>query len=142
MTKKCSICGREAAFGVIDKIGFMDPGTLCPSDYLTWKDRPGADWFIFQPLPDSEAVMRAFVKKRGVRSQEEEEPGLIEIIESRGLSMEEIKFDAILAAYESNGHNAQAACRELKISKATFYREMKRHNYGMDRKMTKKETEL
>ncbi len=130
-----------AAFGVIDKIGFMDPGTLCPSDYLTWKDRPGEKFFIFQPLPDSEAVMREFLESRSTRSQEEEEPGLIEIIEARRMTMDEIKFNAILAAYEENGHNAQAACRELTISKATFYREMKRHRYGMDRKMRKKETE-
>ncbi len=87
--------------------------------------------------------MREFMEGRETRQQEEEDPGLIEIIEATGRTMAEIKFDAILTSYEANGHNAQAACRELRISKATFYREMKKHKYGMDRKMTKKEeTEL
>lgn len=83
--------------------------------------------------------MKEFMEGRETKRQEDEEPGLIEIIEARGQTMNEIKFDAILASYEANGHNAQAACRELQISKATFYREMKKHKYGMDRKMTKKE---
>ena len=131
-----------AAFGVIDKIGFMEPGTLCPSDYLTWKDRPGAEfWLIFQPLPGGEKEMKRFMKERGKRSMCEEALDLTSAPQRVGKSMSEIRFDAILAAYEMNGKNAQATCRELGISKATFYRELSRNNYRVGRVLKKKENE-
>lgn len=130
-----------AAFGVIDKIGFMEPGTLCPSDYLTWKSRPGESWFIFQLLPDGEAEMERFMKERGKRSMCEEVLDLTSAPQRLGKTMREIRFDAILAAYEINGKNAQATCRELGISKATFYRELSRHKYRVGRVLKKKENE-
>ena len=135
------MCGRVAAFGVIDKIGFMDPGWLCPSHYLTWKHRPGESLFIFQHLPGGESLMKRFMKDRGNRSMCEELLDLISAPQRLGKTMKEIHFDAIVAAYEANGKNAQAACRELGISKATFYRELNRNNYRIGRVMNKKEIE-
>ncbi len=128
-------------YGVIDTIGFMEPGTLCPSDYLTWKERPGASFFIFHRLPGSEEELKRFMKERGVRSMCEEMLDLTSAPQRVGKTMREIRFEAILAAYEMNGKNAQATCRELGISKATFYRELSRNKWGTVRALKKKETE-
>lgn len=130
-----------AVYGVIDKLGFMDPGTLCPSDYLTWQNRPSVWAFIFQRLPGSEEEMKRFMKERNVRSMCEEVLDLTSAPQRTPKTMREIRFDAILAAYDSNGKNAQAACRELGISKATFYRELSRHKWGTVRQLKKKERE-
>lgn len=127
-----------AAFGVIDKFGFMQPGTLCPSDHLRWKNRAGSELFIFQLLPNGKAEMERFMKERA-RSMCEEALDLISAPQRIAKTMKEIRFDAILEAYEMNGNNAQAACRELGISKATFYRELNRHNYRTVHEIKKKE---
>lgn len=118
----------------------MQPGTLCPSDYLTWKGRQGASWFIFQPLADSDAVMKRFMDERKKRALCEDDLDLIAAPQRITRTWAEIRFDAIIDAYEANSKNAQAACRELGISKATFYRELSRNNYRIGRVMKKKET--
>ncbi len=54
-------------------------------------------------------------------------------------TLDEIKFNAIIEAYEANDQNARKACKELKISKATFYRELRRHGYVIDKRARRKE---
>ena len=133
MKKNCSICPRDAAWTTIDKLGFMDPGTLCPSHYLSWKSRASADWFLFIILPIGASLMREYLDARVTRELEQDEAIIIEENEERRRkTMEQIRMEAILAAYEGNGNNAQAACRELKISKASFYRAMKKNNYKLE----------
>ncbi len=130
------MCGRKAAYAVIDKVGFMEPGTLCPSHYISWKGN-GAGWcFIFQVLSGGKSLLNQYLKQRVVRSQCEEDSGLDEMPEERTLA--EIKFDAILSVYERTNHHAQQTCKILRISKATFYREMKKNNYKIERRAEKK----
>lgn len=120
-------------------MGFMEPGVLCPSDLIKWKYSPGGDSFIFQVLDGGDVLMREFMKERALRQTDEEE--LERMAEAGRIvkTMAEIKFDAIMEAYEAHGHNAKAACKELRISKATFYRELRRHNYTIEKKATRRE---
>lgn len=115
----------------------MDPGTLCPSHYFSWRDNPGAGYFIFQTLSGGESLVKQYLKQRSLRSRREEDLGFDEMPEQKEKTLDEIKFDAILSAYERTNHNAQNTCRILGISKATFYREMKKYNYKVERKLKK-----
>ena len=111
----------------------MEPGTLCPSHYLSWKNGPWEKFLIFIILPIGASLMREYLAERVTREvEQDDEIGIQESQERERKTMDQIKIGAILNAYEANGHNAQAACRELKISKASFYRAMKTHNYRME----------
>ena len=138
MSKVCAICGRAAAYGVIDKFGFMNPGSLCPSHYISWSTGGLRSYVIFLTLPGGELTMQRFIQERAIRRLH---PGDLKLAiepKHQTRTMSEIKFDAIATAYENNNHNAEAACRELKISKATFYRELRRNDYHTDRELKKR----
>jgi transcriptional regulator with PAS, ATPase and Fis domain len=79
----------------------------------------------------------ARVRARGGR-QELEEDEFEERERRSAKTMEQVKLDAILSAYEAHDRNAQAACRELKISKASFYRAMKKHQYKVDKTLRRR----
>lgn len=85
--------------------------------------------------------MKKFLKDRCRRANDKDSDldNVKEEILRETKTMAEIKFEAILFAYEANNNNAQAACRELRISKATFYREMQKYNYRLVRNIEKKE---
>ncbi len=117
----------------------MAPGSLCPSHYISWIHNEASEYFIFQEFPDCARLMASFMENRDSQSISDTELGSEEKRQSK--TMRQIMFDAILDAYEANKQNAHAACRELKISKATFYRELKRNNYKLRKDLRKKETE-
>ena len=83
-------------------------------------------------------MLNQYLKQRGFRLQREEDLSIDEIPTNDAKTMEDIKFEAILSAYERNHHHAQRTCKELKISKATFYRAMNKNNYRIVRRATKK----
>ena len=135
MKRNC-FCGRKAAWGVIDKWGFMEPGTLCPSHYISWTQRKGEHHFIFHRLSGGEMLMRQYFNERGL-NQRLEEGAQLPLHEHRAasLSLEQIKIDAIVIALERNNGHVSKACRELQISKATFYRQIRKHKYKVFRNL-------
>jgi transcriptional regulator with AAA-type ATPase domain len=117
----------------------MEPGTLCPSHYLTWSQSDWHYYFIFQPLAGGVSLVKQYLKVRTGRLKADEENVDEDFeLKKERKTMAEIRFEAILLAYETNNHNAQAACKELKISKATFYRAMHKNNWAIVRRAKKK----
>ena len=134
MNRTCSICNRRAAWWVIDKYGFMEPGALCPGDYRRW-----AEWerdMVFIPIAGSKAVIDEYKEEQRARVLYEEKQlsSEAEFIQEIGTkTMEQIKIDAIIDAIESNNCNVQKATRELRISKASVYRAIAKHNIVLRR---------
>ena len=138
MNKNCCICGRKAAWGVIDKMGFMKPGTLCPSHYLTWKDNAGAWCFIFRILPGGTVAMKQFFGERQRKKKIDEGFEPHEKNERNPKTMAEAKIEVIVQALEGNQNNVQATCRELNISKAMLYRQLSHYHISFARTVKKK----
>jgi len=118
----------------------MEPGTLCPSHYLSWSQNSCNRFFIFQPLSGGQSLLKQYLKVRTGRLRvDEKRVDEDSELQRERKTMAEICFEAILLAYESNNHNAQSACKELKISKATFYRAMHKNKWSIVRRAKKKE---
>lgn len=117
----------------------MEPGYLCPSHHLTWKDRAGGWCFIFIMIQGGDAVIREFDnEKKRTKRIIPELPDPTDWERTHTRTMEEVKIDAIIDALEGNRNIVMAACRELKISKAMFYRYLDRYRITIIRSMDKK----
>jgi len=112
---------------VIDKFGFMEPGTLCPTHYTIWKNS-GWEWCLtFVLLSSGKRIMEDFEVGKVKRTLFEERAIDAEPPLPQGpKTMDQIKTAAVVDAIENNNHNITEACRELKISRATIYRYIKR----------------
>ena len=133
MSKTCSVCRERSAWAVIDKFGFMEPGTLCPVHYLKWRRTAWEHLFIFHRLPWARAVIERYNGEKLVRIAADEEHLDNEVVfiqERMAKTMDRIKSDAIIEAIEHHNHNVAKATRELGISKAMIYRCIKR--YGIE----------
>ena len=129
MSRTCSLCNEDAAWGVIDKFGFMHPGTLCPQHFVKWKRAAWEPSFIFLRLPGSRAVVEEWNRQKQQRitideASKESEPLFLQ--ERMAKTMAEVKRDAIIEAIEAHDCNVQRATSELGISKASMYRAIKR----------------
>lgn len=78
--------------------------------------------------------MKEFYEGRERKRNNEDEDEEPKREEYRPRTMADIRFDAFVESFERNGYNAQRTCRELKISKATFYRAHKLYGLTMERK--------
>lgn len=112
---------------MLDKFGFMELSTLCPTHYTIWKNS-GWEWcLVFLLLSGGKRIMHDFEVGKVKRTLFEERAIDAEPSPPQGpKTMDQIKAAAVIDAIEANNHNITKACRELKISKATIYRYIKK----------------
>ncbi len=141
MNKICSLCKDKAAWGVIDKFGWMEPGTLCPKHYTIWRNSPWGWCLIFHLLTDGKMVSKKYAKERLVRVQTEE-ANLKKLMRAETIAhvttMDEAKEQSVMDALDATGFNIMRASRMLNISKATMYRLIKRYGIRIIRQIDPK----
>lgn len=123
---------------MIDKLGLMEPGTICPNHYIKWRYGDFNWCLIFKPLSVGRQLMHEFYLQRERKKHFQEDLSCFETKPQLAKTMGEIKIDAILEALAGNNYNAHAACRELKISKAMLYRQLNRYSITINREINKK----
>ena len=119
----------------------MEPGTLCPKHYIVWKDknRECGNFLIFILLSDGNEVMKEFATDRIKRITHEErmaEDDTPVMRYRQARTMEQIKADGIFEAIEANNYHLTRASRDLRISRATMYRSIKRFGIEINKKIS------
>jgi DNA-binding NtrC family response regulator len=140
LKKTCTLCPEKAAWGVIDRFGFMHPGTLCPRHYAKWKQSEFDEYLIFLRLPDGEAITEKYESERDAAraAKMESDEAMLDndwlyIQDRPAKTMAQIRAAAIADAIEGNGYNVTKAMRELNISRATMYRQIRRYGIQVKR---------